>query len=934
MTPAILEREGELASFEALVAGLEAGEGGLAVLEGPAGIGKSRLLQALRAAADARGLRVLSARGSDLEREFPFGVVRQLLEPVALAPGGERLLTGAAAAARPVFEAPGTEGELPGDANFAVLHGLYWLVLNVAGEAPVLLVLDDLHWCDRASLRFATYLARRLEGQPVLLVAGVRSNEPGTDPGLLAEIVSDPAAAPVRPRPLSEGGVRALVAERLGEPGIGFVAAAHRATGGNPLLLRQLVAMLEADGVAPHDDRADLIADVGPRAVSRTILLRLARLPAPAREVARAVAVLEEAAELRWVAALTGEDEEAVAAATADLARSDILEPDLPLRFVHPLVRDAVLLDLTEAERTLEHGRAARVLSGAGAAPELVAAHLLHLPAEGDPWAVETLRAAARSALAKGAPENAVAALARAAEELGPGQERAQLMLELGRVEQSIASPAAGTHLREAYDTLEDPRLRTDAGRALGRILPFLGPPEAARALVLDVAAGLPEGFTDERQDLAALELAAVFFGAPEPDPDGLLARARALHDEGEGFGARTLGVMSGYMWAVSGGPGAEAAEVVSRAMGPDRRWLTEEPGLFSPVAPLTLALADRDDVEAAWDVMRDHAHRSGSLFGTSAVHLFRGVTLGLAGQLADAEASLREAQGLIRLWGSTSSAETYGAGFLAQVQVWRGRLDAARHSLEVAGEPPFPSEGGRAWYAAQVQLALADARWADALKLLDRFEEWVPFLVHPRHHPKRALRARALDGLGRTDEALALMADELELARRIGVPSTVGHVLRVLGTLEREAGIERLEDAAALLATTPARHEHALALAALGAALRRARRTTEAREPLRLALDLAERCDAEGLLETVRAELHATGARPRTTALFGADALTASERRVALKAAEGRSNRDIAQELFVTPKTVEVHLSAAYRKLGIGSRRELAGVLLEGTAA
>ncbi len=213
---------------------------------------------------------------------------------------------------------------------------------------------------------------------------------------------------------------------------------------------------------------------------------------------------------------------------------------------------------------------------------------------------------------------------------------------------------------------------------------------------------------------------------------------------------------------------------------------------------------------------------------------------------------------------------------------------------------------------------------WAEALALLDASDDWVPFLVHPRHTPKRVLRARALDGLGRTDEALALMAEELELARRIGVPSTVGHVLRVLGTLEREAGIDRLEEAVALLAPSPARYEHALALFALGAALRRSRRPADARDPLRQALDLAERCGAEGLADEARTELYAAGARPRTAALSGTDSLTASERRVALRAADGQSNRDIAQELFVTPKTVEVHLSAVYRKLGVRSRREL----------
>ncbi len=181
---------------------------------------------------------------------------------------------------------------------------------------------------------------------------------------------------------------------------------------------------------------------------------------------------------------------------------------------------------------------------------------------------------------------------------------------------------------------------------------------------------------------------------------------------------------------------------------------------------------------------------------------------------------------------------------------------------------------------------------------------------------------------MGRTAEALALVEEELELARGWGAPSAVGHTLTVLGTLQREAGIETLREAIAVLEPSTARLEHAKALAALGSALRRRRQPTEAREPLRRALELAAVCGADGLAEHVRSELYATGTRPRNDAMSGPDSLTPSERRVADLAAGGQTNRDIAQALFVTPKTVEVHLSNTYRKLGIRSRRELPAAL------
>jgi DNA-binding CsgD family transcriptional regulator len=201
-------------------------------------------------------------------------------------------------------------------------------------------------------------------------------------------------------------------------------------------------------------------------------------------------------------------------------------------------------------------------------------------------------------------------------------------------------------------------------------------------------------------------------------------------------------------------------------------------------------------------------------------------------------------------------------------------------------------------------------------------------WITNPAVSPWRSLKAEALARLGRRDQAAALAAEELELARRWGAPGALGRALRVAGTLEGDAGLPRLEEAVGVLEGSIARLEHAKALAALGSGLRRARRPADAREPLRRALELAAACDAPALAEHVRTELYAAGARPRTDALAGVAALTAPERRVADLAAGGETNRDIAQALYVTPKTVEVHLSNAYRKLGIRSRRELPGVL------
>jgi DNA-binding NarL/FixJ family response regulator len=193
---------------------------------------------------------------------------------------------------------------------------------------------------------------------------------------------------------------------------------------------------------------------------------------------------------------------------------------------------------------------------------------------------------------------------------------------------------------------------------------------------------------------------------------------------------------------------------------------------------------------------------------------------------------------------------------------------------------------------------------------------------------PWRAHRARALAGLGRRDEALQLAGEEVAIARAFGAPGVVGRALLVLGAVEGPDGRVHLDEAVALLDRSTARYELAVALASLGTVLRLDRRPTDAREPLRRALDVAQDCGADGLAQRIRTELAAAGARPRAAARSGPGSLTASERRVAELAAAGRMNKDIAQALYVTPKTVEMHLSSTYRKLGIGSRRELAVAL------
>src|SRR3954471_18658488 len=452
--PRIVERDNEIGLIGMLLGDAIAGEGRVALIEGPAGIGKTRLLAEARPQAPGLGMAVLSARGSELEREFPFGVARQLFESALADPGRrDRLFSGAAAPARAVFESPSGPGEPdgPGDISFAALHALFWLAVNITADAPLLLAIDDLHWVDSPSLRFIAYLTRRLEGLPIAIATTLRTGEAPTDEALIAEVIQDPATAPVRPRPLTEAAVAELVRERLGEHADNsFCAACHTATVGNPLLLRQLLSALEADDIEPDAAHAHVVRDIGQGAVSRSVLLRLARLGPETTAVARAVAVLGEHADLPAIGSLAGIDDQAVAAASAALARTEILRPDRPLGFVHPLVRDAVYHDLPLGERELQHAQAAHILSGMSAPAEQVAAHLLAVPRRGDRWVSDLLQEAARDAMRKAAPESAVAYLRRALEEPPPAEELPRVQFELGLGEMLTRGPAAVEHLEAA----------------------------------------------------------------------------------------------------------------------------------------------------------------------------------------------------------------------------------------------------------------------------------------------------------------------------------------------------------------------------------------------------------------------------------------------------------------------------------------------------
>jgi tetratricopeptide (TPR) repeat protein len=822
--------------------------------------------------------------------------VRQLFEPVTNDPAArDTLLAGAASVAKPVFEEV-TGDEAANQGSFAVLHALYWVTVNLANRGPVVICVDDIQWCDGASLRYLAYLVKRLEGLHVLVVLALRTGEQHPDDALLADLALDPSVTVLRPAPLSPEAAATLVQERLGEGVDTFVEACHRMTSGNPLLLRQLLRALADEGVRPDVSHVDTVRAVGSRAVSALVTLRLRRMPTTVTAAARAVAVLGEAADLPTVAALAQQPEDEVATALDVLSRSEILTDDRHLTFVHPLVRDAIYNDLPAGERMLHHDRAAQVLLKQGATAEQVAPHLLRAPRRGSAATVELLRAAAGTAVSRGASDAAVGLLTRALEEPVSGSDRIQVLVELGRLETHVDGPSGVAHLSDAYAAMEEPHARALLAMDIARTHVFVSPPGVATAFARDAAATLPDGLDDERQGLLALQRIAGFMHGLSSDS----YRAGPVPEvSGEGVGARMLAATLSYELLRDGQDRDSAVRLARFALEGDRL-LEVDNGLLWIVAANVLLLAD-DDLGDFWDRALARAHATGGLFAALSVNLWRGFAQWRRGQLEDALQSLADAVEQQRVWGISGFTSTYAAAFTLGALTDLGDLDAAASSLEAARGLPWVGEGGRLLREAAARLLLEQGRPSEALTELTAPVDY-PQVVNPAWAPWRGLMARALAGLGRYDEAIALAQEEVALLRHWGAPTALGPSLRLLGELQGAEGTADLREAIEVLTGTCAVLEEGRAQLALGRS--RAIDHGEAVPLLRAALATARACGARAV---ARDAVTALAQRGESTT-EGEDMptrITSRQRRVADLAASGLDVNEVAQRLFLTPGTV-----------------------------
>ncbi|OBK52831.1 LuxR family transcriptional regulator [Mycobacterium sp. 1081908.1] len=941
MVAELIERDAQVAAGTDLLARALNGAGGLLVVEGRAGTGKTRLLSEIRARARERSMTILTAAGGELETDVTYGIARQLFERrLHDAPAEERcrLLSGAANLAQAAITA---ETDVVFSPSTGVDHGLYWLVANIEAGAPLVVIVDDAQWADAQSLRFLLYLARRADALRVLIVVAIRSGEAPADHTLIRHLRAQ-AASRVVVEPLSEAGSAALLRARFDSTLPDTVMrACHRVSGGNPFFLGELANALPSNALSDEKALIEQVETLVPDEVQLSILLRLGRIGDEPSRVAEALAAAGDGISVRILAAIVRKPLPATATALDDLSRAGITTPGDPVGFIHPIVRTAIYHDIRPDRREALHAAAAAALHAAAAPVEEVAHHLVLTSPAGDKTVATTLRTAGERALARGATHTASAMLRRALAEPPAAADLAAVLVVLGEAEFRAGAVA------EAIGCFE---------RALQ-----LPPPSDlwVRAAVTLAAALAADGRIGEA--LSALEREGRLIGPAErlrldtervllanwvrdstqpPWRDALLAQFREL--QGTTAEERFALVQAALGQSLDPTSHCSSAAILAgRALGAGAltaEFPVDNVGGAQPAYVLVMA-EQFDDTESAITALLARARERGSVTELLMASIIAGQMALARGQLAPAAADFEVALDYGLSLGESPIAHrsiAFATSWLIEALLGRGQTDAAREvlagaeALDAFTRPELVwARAGRGWFRLLVDhdadgaaidfLAFGDAALAGGYE--ERGALW------------RLWAAQALAAAGDKQRAVALADEQLRISTVWAAPGGLGKALRVRATVDADGDAAAMLDRAITsLRDSAYRLELARALFDRGRVLRRQGHRHAARSLVEEGMDLAARCEATPLVDAAREELLVLGARPRRVMVSGVEALTAAERRVADMAATGQNNREIAQALFVTEKTVEAHLNRVFRKLGIRSRRELPAQLAVAT--
>jgi DNA-binding CsgD family transcriptional regulator len=910
----LVGREAELDRINALLRGARRGDGAAVVVVGEPGIGKTALLEAAVRSADMRTLRTA---GLEAESNLPFAAVAELTEPL-LGGLGELPEPQAAAIQGALALAPPTQGE-----RFAACAGFLGLLEIAAAEAPVMVVVDDAQWLDRASAECIGYAARRLMGEPVVLIAAARANEPHP--------LTGPKISQLTLAGLDHGAARALLSEIDPTLPAPVADALVEAAAGNALALLELPSLLtpeQRQGLAP-------LARPLPAGVSlqRAFEQRIGRLPADAREACVVVAVAFTA-ELATIQAACRELEiDPAALERAEAAGIVELSWDR-VAFVHPLLRGAVHQLASGAAQRASH----RALAQHSADEDARAWHLAAAIIGPDADVAAMLEAAAGRATARGAHGEAADALERAARLTENRELRTRRLLAAGVAAAIGGAYDRGTALMELAEGIDDTATRAAVRHLLG-LTSLNGGVRAAG----DTHAMLIE----EAESLSAIdaEAAAAMF-ADAGVAAGVAGNSRlVLESARRAQEILPASARSPVRCQVLSILGMGLALRGDAAAG--RGALDEAGDLFEGIDPLVpvaqsiaFALGGRRCTGQDRTLLAEAAKLEAAAREAGAAGLFpyyQVLVADCAHRLGDWEAAERDivaaAEGAEEA-GQTGSL-AIALAIAARVHAGRGAESEARAAVERAVSLAEAHAYGSAYgwaRAAMGFLELSLGRVPEAIDELELVERLLEMggLEDPLIIPWAPDLVEAYVRGGRLDEARLRSQAFSQRAQRNGAPLALALAERCEGLVADEQFVDAFERALEAHDEAEAPFERARTLLAFGSRLHRSRQRARARDVLREAENEFERLQALPWLQRARDELRAAGGVEREP-IGDPDELTAQELRVALAVARGAKNREVAAELFLSPKTVEFHLGRVYRKLNIHSRAELATLVASG---
>ena len=929
--PRLVGRDRELAHVRRWLAAAETGRGGVLVLHGDAGLGKTRLVQEIARAAQARGMVVRASEASELQRTRPFGAISDALG-VSLG-SADTALAGLARRIEGHQAWPGPLEDVPVEVHNLV-EALTGVFESLCMTAELLLVIDNLHWVDRSSLAVLRRLIRLGQQYPVLIVATTRPTDQQPVVALV-DAARQGGGAVLDLGPLDPESVLALAGQLAGGPPGPRLADRVAQAAGNPLLVVELLTTLLQQGQVrvTETGQAEAESSAAPAILAASILNRLSLLPAESIELLRAAAICGRTVDLTELSMLTHRDTLALAEALRAAGRAGIVETSGDkLSFRHELIHDALYQDWPLPVRRSLHRELGERLAASGAPAWRVAHHLSLGAQAGDIAAAEWLHRAGLAAAPRD-PAAAVSLLGRAAElAAAPTSARDIIRTDLSVALRWAGRADEGERLAAAIvaETL-DVGVRDRAASWLASSLLLRGKPQEARDLC---GRALASGIGSDRVEIQLRMVAEIASVALGDHPDALdrmrelLAAAIEVGDaavrsaclQGLSLAEANAGDLDAAVAhgaaAVRDAESVHTAETFMANTHVTLAWILEEQDRLAEalqtmgrLATLTGANAE-SPVAAQIDRCRVRAHFAGGRWDEAVV---------------DLDSALRIYDAGVDVWPESLALR-------ALIAVHRGQMEAARADL--GRFDAAIAVGGSCFVLDQPVLARAFLLEAEG-----QADQAAQVLTTGWQIAEAAPLALARPTIGPPLARLAVQAGDLGLAHRVAaaldaLASANPAVARLQAAARWAAGIARADVRILLEAVTLGQAAaRPLDLAMMqedtAAALARDGRTDLARDLLSQALTGYDGLLARHRFAAARARLRAlgvqlgsTGRRGRPT--VGWQALTDAERQVVPLVAERLSNQEIAERLFVSRRTVETHVSHTLAKLGCTTRREL----------